>query len=254
MHEIMQTHDFKFIISSCKKYKNGILATGTIQRGTVTSLDIVYLNTPIAVESSIYPIEAYVHCLFHSGRMVEKCHKGQQISIYLKGINVEHVIPNQTYLSSQKLPLSKESIAIAQGIDNTTIKKQDIVNKLLKSTGEANEDKQEPALNSAEKTYVKNIRVCINTNGYISPTEIYVLDKIRQVLNISPERAQELFRQTLSTYKANQSENIYRDAVSMCLLDCNYITKSERRLLTTLQTILGISDMRAYEIEDESKW
>lgn len=249
----MQTQDFKFIITSCKKYKTGILTTGTIQRGTVTSLDVVYLNTSSAVKNSIYPIEAYVHCLFQSGRMVEKCHKGQQISIYLKGIDVEHVIPNQTYLTSQKLPECKESRDFVQGEDNTIIKKQDIINKLEKSTDVA-EDKFETILNSAEKTYVKNIRICINTNGYISPTEIYVLDKIRQVLNISPERAQELFRKTLSTYKANQHETIYRDAISMCLLDCNYITKSERRLLTTLQSILGISDKRASEIEDESKW
>lgn len=249
----MQTNDFKFIITSCKAYKNGILATGTVQRGTVTSLDVVYLNTPIVVDNSIYPIEADVHCLFQSGRMVEKCHKGQQVSIYLKGVDVKNVIPNQTYLTSQKRLERKESRDLVQGDENTIIKKQDIVDKLLKLTDEA-EDKLKATLNSAEKTYVKNIRVCINANGYISPTEIYVLDKIRQVLHISPERAQELFRKTLSTYKANQHENIYRDAVSICLLDCNYITKSERRLLTTLQTILGISDMRAYEIEDESKW
>lgn len=245
---------FKYQIYSCKEFAKGIIVTGKVQKGKISPLNFACLcansskGDPPKIITKISIIRIYI-----SNREVKECSKGQLVSLYIEGVTKENIVPNRSYLTNINAQTKKNENKKDGYMGTKEHNKQELINNLLKTDYEQDGD-SEQLLTSAEKNYVRNIRICINSTGTITPTEIYVLDKIRQALKISPERGRELFQNTLDLYKKNRDESIYKDAVAMCLLDGNYITKSERRLLVSLQSILGISDSKAYEIEDNSKW
>lgn len=109
-------------------------------------------------------------------------------------------------------------------------------------------------LNSKEKEFIEDIKVCLKDGGRISPSEFFVLDKIRKSLSISKERAKLLITFICKSYSDKQGEIEYSDAVSMCLMDSNYISDTERFLLEKLRLSLNLSQQRAYEIEQNCKW
>ena len=45
---------------------------------------------------------------------------------------------------------------------------------------------------------------------------------------------------------------LYKDAISACLLDCGYLTTTERYLLEKLRIDLNISEKKAYSLEKDS--
>ena len=96
--------------------------------------------------------------------------------------------------------------------------------------------------------------MCIKETGKLAPTELYVLDKLRIAYNLSEERSRQLIFGTIKKYNAKKNELLYKDAVSACLLDCGYLTTTERYLLEKLRIALNISEQKAYSLEKDSDW
>lgn len=109
-------------------------------------------------------------------------------------------------------------------------------------------------LSSEEKEFIFDIKHCLKDQGKISPTEFFILDKIRASLSIKKSRAKELISLTVKDYSLKQNEIEYRDAVSICLMDSNFISSTERFLLERLRMSLNIDQSKAYDIERNCQW
>lgn len=274
-----QQVNFKCKIASCKKYAKGIIITGKVQRGKIVSLSKAILcsnTTQCNFDSSSAVI---IHRIYVSGRIVQECVKGQQVSIYIEGVTLDQIIPNVSYLTTtpEQMEVNKESHKYTSVESSTNIKihnmkkintpkdtssireemdrlADEIAKELFEEEISYESNYKTEFLNSEEKSYVTNVKLCMSINGYIAPTELFVLDKIRMILGIPPNRAKELLLDIVDEYKINRDESIYKDAVAMCLLDGNFITKTERSLLICLQELLHISDSKASDIEEKCKW
>lgn len=99
-----------------------------------------------------------------------------------------------------------------------------------------------------EKEYLAEIKMCLEDDGTISDRERRILNRLRQSLGISEERAAEL-ESSLNTSVLTESEQEYADEIRACLEDDGEISAKERRLLDKLRNSLGISPERAAEIE-----
>ena len=107
---------------------------------------------------------------------------------------------------------------------------------------------------SVEKDFIQDVLVCIKETGKLVPTELYVLDKLRIAYNLSEERSRQLIFGTIKKYNAKKTELLYKDAISACLLDCGYLTTTERYLLEKLRIALNISEQKASSLEKDSDW
>lgn len=104
---------------------------------------------------------------------------------------------------------------------------------------------------SNEDEYVAELKSCLEDDGEISERERRLLNKLRQSLGISEERAAELEAQLQnSPLSLTSEEQEYADEVKACLEDDGLISARERRLLDKVRESLGISIDRAKEIED----
>ena len=99
----------------------------------------------------------------------------------------------------------------------------------------------------AEQEYINELKDIL-ADGEISPRERRLLDKIRQKLGISEERAQEL-EASLAKPQLTDDEQEYLDELRSFLEDDAEITPRERKMLDRIRQKLGISEERAKEIE-----
>ena len=112
---------------------------------------------------------------------------------------------------------------------------------------------QQPALNSGltmtedEKEYVEEVKACLEADSEISPKERRLLNRLRERLGISEERAAEL-EASLQSIQLTDEEKEYLEEYKVCLEE-GEISSKERRLLDRLRDKLGISEERAKEIE-----
>lgn len=115
---------------------------------------------------------------------------------------------------------------------------------------------QQPALNSGltmtedEKEYVEEVKACLEVDSEISPKERRLLNRLRERLGISEERATEL-ETSLQSIQLTDEEKEYLEEYKACLEE-GEISSKERRLLDRLRDKLGISEERAKEIENAS--
>lgn len=86
------------------------------------------------------------------------------------------------------------------------------------------------------------------SEGEVGPVERKLLEKIREKLGISVERAKEL-EMSLKNKCLTKDEQEYLRTYKECLADGS-ITKQGRRLLDKLRCMLDISENRAREIEN----
>ncbi len=113
---------------------------------------------------------------------------------------------------------------------------------------------QQPALNSGltmtenEKEYLEEIKACLEEDGEISSKERRLLDRLRNSLGISVERAEEL-EKSLQEIQLTEEEKEYMEEYKACWEE-GEISSKERRLLDKLRNRLGISEERAKEIEE----
>lgn len=111
----------------------------------------------------------------------------------------------------------------------------------------------QPALNSRltmtgdEKEYLEEVKACLEEDNEISPKERRLLNRLRERLGISEERAAEL-EASLQSIQLTDDEKEYMEEYKACLEE-GEISSKERRLLDRLRDRLSISKERAKEIE-----
>lgn len=157
-------------------------------------------------------------------------------------------------ITSSAISLSAEDIKTTSTESTIVTPRLKTVSDTLPSDSSIKLQNTAQQLNSKEKEFIEDIKVCLKDGGRISPSEFFVLEKIRKSLSISHERAKVLLNIVCKSYFDKQSEIEYSDAVSICLMDSNFISDTERFLLEKLRLSLNLSQQRAYEIEQSCKW
>ena len=102
--------------------------------------------------------------------------------------------------------------------------------------------------NDAEEEYLDNLREFLEDDAEITPRERKMLDRIRQKLGISEERAKEL-EASLTKPQLTEDEQEYFDMYRE-YAEKGEITEKERRRLDKFAAAMGISENRAKEIEN----
>lgn len=97
-----------------------------------------------------------------------------------------------------------------------------------------------------EQEYIDEVRDCLS-DGEIGPRERRLLEKIREKLGISQERAVELESSLLAAQLTNEEQE-YLTEFKECAVD-GVVSDKERRLLEKMRKMLGISAQRAKELE-----
>ena len=105
-----------------------------------------------------------------------------------------------------------------------------------------------PQYTANEKEYIDNIREFLDDDAEITPRERKMLDRIRQKLGISEERAKEL-EASLTKPQLTEDEQEYFDMYRE-YAEKGEITEKERRRLDKFAAAMGISGNRAKEIEN----
>lgn len=114
----------------------------------------------------------------------------------------------------------------------------------------SNNAETEAIISKEEQEYLTEIKACLEEDGIISDKERRILNKLRQSLGISEERANELEVSLSASQNLTSDEQEYADEIKACLEDDGGISSKERRLLDKLRNSLGITPDRAKEIED----
>lgn len=99
-----------------------------------------------------------------------------------------------------------------------------------------------------EQEYVNHLKELLEDDSEITPRERKMLDRIRQNLGISEERAEEL-EEMLLNHKLTEEEQQYLDNVREFFEEDADITPRERKMLNRIRESLGISEERADELE-----
>ena len=105
---------------------------------------------------------------------------------------------------------------------------------------------QQLQLNQQEQEYIAEVKECL-ADGDLGSSERRLLNKLRDKLGISEERANEL-EASLSKPQLSEEEQEYLEAYQDALED-GVVSEKERRLLDKLMKINGISAERAKELE-----
>ena len=99
-----------------------------------------------------------------------------------------------------------------------------------------------------EMAYLDELKACLEEDGEISSKERRLLERYREKLGISAERAKEL-EVSLSAPQLTEDELEYLEEYKACLEEDGEISAKERRLLNRLREKLGITEERAEELE-----
>lgn len=99
-----------------------------------------------------------------------------------------------------------------------------------------------------EQEYLNHLKDLLEDESEITPRERKMLDRIRQNLGISEERAKELEEMLLNP-QLTEEEQQYLDNVREFFEDDADISPRERKMLNRIRESLGISEERAEELE-----
>ena len=135
---------------------------------------------------------------------------------------------------------------------NETPVKQNKLKGLFSNIKDIITGKNEISSNSStsnnEQEYLDEVRACLEEDGKISSRERRLLNRIREKLGISEERALEL-ESTLVQSQLTEDEQEYLEEYKACLEEDGEITPKARRMLDRFRNRLGISEEKALEIE-----
>lgn len=101
---------------------------------------------------------------------------------------------------------------------------------------------------STEQEYLDELKACFEEDGNICPKERRLLERFREKLGISAERAKEL-EESLSAPQLTDAEKEYLEEYKACIEEDGEISPKERRLLNRIRESLGISEERANKLE-----
>ena len=175
------------------------------------------------------------------------------------------MIPIQE-LTEHKEPFTSEEIQYMDEVkfmleDDAAIDDQErrMLNEMQKTLGISAERAQELekevvnnvfSFNANEQKYIEEIKFMLEDDGMIDEQERKILDNMLDVLNISSERAQQLEVIVLNKGDLTKEEKEYLVKVKSFISD-GAISDRERRMLNRLANLLGISEQRAVELENQ---
>lgn len=241
---------FTFRVKRKAVYERGAVVIGKILSGTIDK------DKDVLVSVGKHEYKAHIDSIIDKpdGGYVQSCSKGNNVSLYLSGIEEQLVKPRITLVRSYSVEKVNSNVDKKQ---NQSKKEHSLIGKMpediLPKRSTQSQIKNEKC-SSVEKDFIQDVLVCIKETGKLAPTELYVLDKLRIAYNLSEERARQLILGTIKKYNAEKNELLYKDAVSACLLDCGYLTTTEKYLLEKLRIALNISEQKAYSLEKDSDW
>lgn len=241
---------FTFRVKRKAAYERGTIVFGKILSGTIDK------DKDVLVSVGKNEYKAHIDSIIDKpdGGYVQSCSKGNNVSLYLSGIEEQLIKPRITVVRNYSVEKVNSNIDKKQ---NQSKKEHSKNEKIAESTlPKRNLQLQikNEKYSSVEKDFIQDVLVCIKETGKLAPTELYVLDKLRIAYNLSEERSRQLILGTIKKYNAKKNELLYKDAVSACLLDCGYLTTTERYLLEKLRIALNISEQKAYSLEKDSDW
>ena len=103
------------------------------------------------------------------------------------------------------------------------------------------------SLTEEEVEYLNELKACLEEDGKISSKERRLLNRLRERLGITEERAEEL-ENSLLRPELTEEEKEYLDEYKACIEE-GELSPKEIRLLNRLRMSLGISEERAKELE-----
>ena len=102
-------------------------------------------------------------------------------------------------------------------------------------------------MTDTEEEYLNELKACLEEDGEISSKERRLLNRLRERLGITEERAEELEISLLEP-KLTEEEKEYLDEYKACIEE-GVLSSKEIRLLNRLRMSLGITENRAKELE-----
>lgn len=102
-------------------------------------------------------------------------------------------------------------------------------------------------MTDTEKEYLDELKACLEEDGKISSKERRLLNRLRERLGITEERA-EVLEASLLEPELTEEEQEYLDEYKVCIEE-GELSPKEIRLLNRLRMSLGITEERAKEIE-----
>lgn len=103
------------------------------------------------------------------------------------------------------------------------------------------------SITNNEKEYLEELKACLEEDYEVSNKERRLLNRLRERLGISAQRAEELEASLIVTQLA-ENEQEYLDEYKACMEE-GEISPHEKRLIDKLRVKLGISENRARKIE-----
>ncbi len=169
-------------------------------------------------------------------------------------------------LTEHKEPFTSKEIQYMEEVkfaleDDAAIDDQErrMLNEMQKTLGipaERAQELEKEAINAIfsfnpnEQKYIEEIKFMLEDDGMIDEQERKILDNMLDVLNISPERARQLEVIVLNKGDLTKEEKEYLVKAKSFISD-GAISDRERRMLNRLANLLGISEQRAVELENQ---
>lgn len=191
----------------------GVVITGRVKKGCITvGEEIILTNNQnnYSKVSQIIGIEMF-------RKLFDYCEEGDNVGILLKGIENKNEIPKGTFVQYYNETLEKSSSLIE-------------------------------SIATDEQIYLDELKACLEEDNEISPKERRLLERLREKLGISAERAKVL-EESLVVPQLTDEEKEYLDEYKACIEEDGEISPKERRLLNRIRESLGISEERANKIE-----
>ena len=98
---------------------------------------------------------------------------------------------------------------------------------------------------------MEEVRFMLEDNGVIDERERMMLDRMINVLGISPERAQQLEMLVSSENGLTKEEKEYLEKYKV-FIENGEVSDRERQMLIRFANLLGISEERALELEKQA--
>lgn len=110
---------------------------------------------------------------------------------------------------------------------------------------------EESITDDKEQQYMEEVRFMLDDNGVIDERERMMLDRMINVLGISPERAQQLEMLVLSENELTKEEKEYLEKYKV-FIENGEVSERERQMLIRFANLLDISEERALELEKQA--
>lgn len=110
---------------------------------------------------------------------------------------------------------------------------------------------EESITDDKEQQYMEEVRFMLDDNGMIDERERMMLDRMTNVLGISPERAQQLEMLVSSENGLTKEEKEYIEKYKV-FIENGEVSDREQQMLIRFANLLGISEERALELEKQA--